>query len=144
MMFFIPCGVSYDTDLQKAEEMALEVASQVTQDCSEAIHDFEPLLRWRAFGDSNIDFIVILKGVNRVAHFVVRHEFIKALHKRFSEEGIEINYPARKIQFSNELQVRTSDINVERRAWESRETATGQSRTPDGLQEEQDIAEEDA
>jgi small-conductance mechanosensitive channel len=143
MTFFVPCGVSYDTDLQKAEEVALEVASQVTQDCSEAIHDFEPLLRWRAFGDSNIDFIVILKGVNRVAHFVVRHEFIKALHKRFSEEGIEINYPARKIQFSNELQIRTNDIDIERRVGESREKAAEQSSTPDGLHEEQEIAEED-
>ena len=144
MMFFVPCGVSYDTDLQKAEDVALEVACQVTQDCSEAIHDFEPLLRWRAFGDSNIDFIVIFKGVNRVAHFVVRHEFIKALHKRFAEDGIEINYPARKIQFSNELQIRTSDIDMERIVGGSREKFAGQGSTPDGLQEEQDITEEDA
>jgi len=144
MMFFVPCGVSYDTDLQKAEGLALEVARQVTQDCSEAIHDFEPLLRWRAFGDSNIDFIVILKGVNRVAHFVVRHEFIKALHKRFTEEGIEINYPARKIQFSNELQIRTGDIEMERIIGGSREKAVGQASTPDGLQEEQNATGEDA
>jgi small-conductance mechanosensitive channel len=108
MLFFVPCGVSYDTDLQHAEEVALEVAREVMQTCPEAVPEFEPALRWREFGDSNVNFIVVLKGVNRVAQFVVRHELIKALHRRYTEESIEINYPARKLQFSNDLVIRTN------------------------------------
>ena len=141
MMFFVPCGVSYDTDLQKAEDAALEVARQVTRDCPEAVHDFEPLFRWRAFGDSNIDFVVILKGLNRVANFIVRSDFIKVLHKRFTEEGIEINYPARKLQFSNELQIRMGDIDLERIVRESREKTLDQRSDPSEAQVEPDVTD---
>lgn len=114
MLFFVPCGVSYDTDLEKAERISLEVARQVIKNCPEAVQDFEPVFRWREFGDSNINFIVVLKGVNRVAQFIVRHHFIKELHKRFMQEGIEINYPARKLQFSNDLRVHLSDGDLRR------------------------------
>jgi len=109
MLFFIPCGVSYDSDLERVEEVTMEVARQVVKDCPEAVQDFEPGFRWREFADSNVNFIIILKGVNRVAQFIVRHHFIRALHKRFLQEGIEINYPARKLQFSNDLRVHLSD-----------------------------------
>jgi len=114
MLFFVPCGVSYDSDLEKAEKVSLEVARQVIKDCPEAVHNFEPVFRWREFADSNVNFIVVFKGVNRVAQFIVRHHFIRELHKRFLQEGIEINYPARKLQFSNDLRVHLSDGDLRR------------------------------
>ena len=113
MLVLVPCGVSYSSDLQKVEDVSLEVAGQVIQDCPDSIKDFEPVLRFREFGDSNINFVVILRAVNRVGQFVVRHEFIKALHKRFNEEGIEIQYPARKLHFSGELPLRVNRLEME-------------------------------
>lgn len=100
LMFRVECGVSYDSDLEKVERVALEVAREVMQKYPEGAKDFEPVVRFKAFGDSNIDFAVVLKAINRMAHFQLKSHFIKALHKRFAEEDIEIQYPARKIYFA--------------------------------------------
>ena len=63
----------------------------------EAQDDYEPLIYFTAFGESNIDFVLLLQAADRAASFVVRHELIKRLHERFNQEGIEINYPVRKL-----------------------------------------------
>lgn len=93
----VECGVSYESDLAEVERIALEVANGVMEDLDEAQDDFEPVLRFTAFGESNIDFIVILQAEDRLASFVVKHELIKRLHGRFGMERIEINYPVRKL-----------------------------------------------
>jgi small-conductance mechanosensitive channel len=57
-------------------------------------------VRFKEFGDSNIIFTAVLKSVDRMSQFQLKHEFIKALHKRFQEEGITIEYPVRRLCFS--------------------------------------------
>ena len=99
MTVLVACGVSYESDLVRVEEVALEVARQVRDDLEEAQDDFEPTIWFTAFGDSNIDFVVVLQAADRGASFAVRHETIKRLHTRFNEEGIEINYPVRRLVF---------------------------------------------
>jgi small-conductance mechanosensitive channel len=39
--------------------------------------------------------------IDRPAQFVLKHEFIKELHKRYQAEGIYIEYPVRKVLFGN-------------------------------------------
>ena len=41
--------------------------------------------------------MLLLQAADRGGSFVVRHELIKRLHERFIQEGIEINYPVRKL-----------------------------------------------
>lgn len=101
LTFRVECGVSYDSNLDKVEQVAIVVAREILQRCPEGAKDFEPLVRFKEFGDSNINFAIVLKSVNRIGHFIIKHEFIKALHKRFNEEGIEIQYPARKLYFAD-------------------------------------------
>ena len=91
------CGVSYDSDLRAVERICLEVASEVIAESDDANKEFEPLVRFFEFADSNINFRVIFQGVDRVATFAMQHEIIMRLHARFKEEGIEINYPVRKL-----------------------------------------------
>ncbi len=91
------CGVAYTQDLYRVESVALEVAKQVQQEVPEAVKDFEPLFRYTEFGDSNINFRVVLRAKSYPERFIVNHEFIKRLKKRFDEEGIEISWPVRKI-----------------------------------------------
>ena len=67
------------------------------EESEDAIKDFEPLIRFFEFADSNINFRVIFQGVDRVATFAMQHEIIMRLHARFKDEGIEINYPVRKL-----------------------------------------------
>ena len=97
MTVLVSCGISYDSDLRHVERVALEVAAGVRDDVDEAQDDYEPLIYFTAFGESNIDFVLLLQAADRAGSFVVRHELIKRLHERFNQEGIEINYPVRKL-----------------------------------------------
>jgi len=94
---WIPCGVAYESDLNKVEKVTLEVSKDIQKNVPGAVKDYEPIFRYREFGDSNINFIAILRIEEPMARFVVRNEFIKALKKRFDEENIEISWPIRKI-----------------------------------------------
>ncbi len=90
-------GVSYDSDLKHVERVSLEVAREVIEEAEEANKDFEPIFRYSEFADSNINFRIVFQGVDRAGMIAIRHEIIKELHARFREEGIEINYPVRKL-----------------------------------------------
>jgi small-conductance mechanosensitive channel len=95
--FAVACGVSYNCDLDRVEQVALEVANETIKRCPEACKDHSPTVHFKEFGDSNINFTVVLKAVDRVSQFPLKHEFIKALHRRFKQEGITIEYPMRKL-----------------------------------------------
>ena len=97
MSVLVECGISYDSDLERVEEVALEVAGQLRDELEEAIDDFDPVIRFRSFGESNIDFVVVMRAADRTSSFVVKHELMKRLHARLRQEGIEINYPVRKL-----------------------------------------------
>ena len=99
MSVVIQCGVSYDSDLDNVEKVTIDVAKKIQKNVSGAIKTFEPFIRYHTFGDSNIDFSVILRVEEPVAKYVVKHEFIKALKKRYDKEGIEISWPVRKIYY---------------------------------------------
>ena len=93
----VECGVSYDSDLKEVERLCLDVAQNVIADSDDANKEFEPRVRFFEFADSNINFRIIFQGMDRVAMFSIQHEIIMRLHSRFGEEGIEINYPVRKL-----------------------------------------------
>jgi len=101
MAFSVDCGVSYNSNLDQVEKVALEVARNLMNNHPAGVKDFEPVLRFKQFADSNINFSVVMKGIDRLAQFILKHEFIKQLHTRFQKEGIEIDYPVRKLLFRN-------------------------------------------
>lgn len=97
LLIIVKCGVDYKSDLDLVEKVTLEVANNIQKISSGAITDHKPSLKFRNFGKSNIEFTIVL-GVEDIADkFMVRHEFIKALKKRYDQEGIEISYPVRKV-----------------------------------------------
>lgn len=102
MGLVIPVGVSYDSDLEKVEKVTIEVAKEVLAKTPGGVKNFEPFIRYNEFGDSNIKFSAILRVETFVDRYLVTHEFIKALKKRYDEEGIEISYPATKVYIKNE------------------------------------------
>jgi small-conductance mechanosensitive channel len=99
--FTIDCGVAYDSDLEKVERVALQVANEVMSMCNGA-KDFKPLFRYREFGDSSINFRVIMRVVTLADSYLAAHEFIKALKKNFDAEGIEIPFPQRDVHFDSD------------------------------------------
>lgn len=90
-------GVAYGSDLEHVERVTLEVVRDVIGRTEGAVKGFEPLVRYTAFGDSSIQFNVIVRYSDYGAQVLAQHELIKALHKRYQQEGIEIPYPVRTV-----------------------------------------------
>ncbi len=101
MSMVIQCGISYKSDLEKVEKVTIDVAKKIQKNVSGAIKTFEPFIRYHTFGDSNINFSVILRVKEPIAKYLIKHEFIKALKKRYDKEGIEISWPIRKNYYGN-------------------------------------------
>ena len=95
----VECGVAYGSDLKKVEEITLDVAKQIQKTIPGAIKGFEPMMRYRTFDDSNINFRVILRVEMFEAKYMIVHEFIKELKRRYDVEKIEISWPVRKIYY---------------------------------------------
>ncbi|HWP48601.1 MAG TPA: mechanosensitive ion channel family protein [Candidatus Limnocylindrales bacterium] len=93
----VQVGVSYNSDLEKVEKVTLEVAKETVKEVAGGVLDFEPLIRYHTFGDSGILFTVRMLVNEFSSQFPVKHEFIKRLHRRYKEEGIEIPFPTRTV-----------------------------------------------
>jgi small-conductance mechanosensitive channel len=61
------------------------------------VTEFSPFIRYHTFGESSIDFTVILRAREFVDQYLIKHEFIKRLHRRFDQEGIVIPFPIRTL-----------------------------------------------
>lgn len=97
MNVLVTCGVSYESDLGMVEKIALEEANTLLKESDDAIKDVTPFFGFSNFGDSNIDFFVFMQAIDRVGTFRLKSTLIKRIHARFVSEGIEINYPVRKL-----------------------------------------------
>lgn len=96
MSIKVPCGVSYDSDLEFVEKVTVEVAEQVTNMVDASVTQ-KPAVYFHTFNDSSIDFNVVLHCSQFADQFRLKHEFIKALTKRYRQEGIEIPFPIRTV-----------------------------------------------
>ena len=96
MTIKVPCGVSYDSDLDFVEKVTVEVAEDVTR-LIEGEVTKKPAVYFHTFNESSIDFNVLLHCSRFADQFKLKHEFIKALTKRYRQEGIEIPFPIRTI-----------------------------------------------
>jgi small-conductance mechanosensitive channel len=97
MAVLVEVGVGYDSDLQKVERTTIEVAREVMRDVPGGVPEFEPFTRYHTFADFSINFSVIMRAKEYVDQYMIKHEFIKRLHKRYQQEGIEIPFPIRTV-----------------------------------------------
>lgn len=93
----VPVGVSYDSDLEHVERVTCEVGREVMREVDGAVPTYEPVVRFNAFADSSINFNVILRATEVTNQYLIKHEFIKRLHRRYQAEGIDIPFPIRTI-----------------------------------------------
>lgn len=98
----VPVGVSYGSDLDQVERIALEVGREIMAEFPGGISEFEPAVRFQAFGDSSINFSVALGAQAFADQYQIRHEFLKRLKSRFDAEGIEIPFPIRTVYLKGE------------------------------------------
>ncbi len=97
----VDLGVDYSSDLDKVEEVTIDVAREIQKTVQGAKGDFDPFIRYNEFGDSSINFSVILRGNTFVDQYLIKHEFIKKLKERYDKEGINIPFPIRTIYMND-------------------------------------------
>jgi small-conductance mechanosensitive channel len=98
----VQVGVHYNSDLAHVERVTCEVAKEVLRTVPGGVPEFDPFIRYHTFDDFSINFTVILRAKEFVDNYLIKHEFIKRLHKRYAEEGIVIPYPIRAINYEQE------------------------------------------
>lgn len=97
MAVLVQVGVSYGSDLKKVEDVTIEVAKEIMKDVQGGVCEFEPFIRYHTFSEFSINFTVILRAKEYVDQYLIKHEFIKRLHKRYKEEGVKIPFPTRSV-----------------------------------------------
>ncbi len=102
MSVYVTARVSYDSDLNKVEEVTAEVAKEVMTKVKGGIPEHEPVVRYNEFGDSSINFTVVLRAKDFGSQYLIKHEFIKRLHERYRMENIEIPFPIRTVYLKGE------------------------------------------
>ncbi len=98
----IQVGVHYESDLEYVEKVTIEVGEEVMKEVKGGVPTFMPFIRYHTFDDFSINLTVILRAKEFMDNYLVKHEFIKRLHKRYAKEGINIPYPIRAINYSQE------------------------------------------
>ncbi len=118
----VQVGVSYGSDLERVEKITCDVAREVLREVQGGVAEFEPFIRYNGFGDSSINFTVILRVRQYVDRFLVTHEFIKRLKARYDREGIAIPFPQRVLHGT----LRTITRRPQRRAYAQHEVEKGE------------------
>jgi len=98
----VEVGVHYGSDLEQVERITIEVAEDVMKTVQGAAKDFKPFVRFHTFADFSINFSVIMRAQEFVDNYLIKHEFIKRLHKRYAKEGIVIPYPIEAVNLEQE------------------------------------------
>lgn len=109
----IPLGVSYDSDLKQVERVTLEVARHIMQTVKGGVANGEPAVRFFSFEESSINLKVILQADTFMGQYLLRHEFIKSIHQRFQQEGIQIPYPIRTIEVKKKGYAKGTNLSAE-------------------------------
>lgn len=101
MAVLVQVGVSHESDLEKVEKVTMEVGKEVMKEVAGGIPEFEPFIRYHTFADFSINFTVILRTKEFVDQYLIKHEFIKRLNKRYRKENIEIPFPIRTVNLKD-------------------------------------------
>lgn len=97
----VPLGIAYDSDLEHVKLVTKEVALDVVRNVKGAKKDEPPIVRFFEFGDSSINLKVYFRGEHYGDQHSIIDDFIKRIHQRYAQEGIEIPFPIRTLIHRN-------------------------------------------
>lgn len=89
----IPVSVAYGSDIDRVQEVLLEIA----RGNSNVISEPAPRVRFRQFGDSSLNFELLCWAKEPVLRGVTIHELNCVIYKKFNELGIKIPFPQRDV-----------------------------------------------
>ncbi len=85
----IPVGVAYGTDLELVEGVLLDIAANDDKIVAQPF----PRVRVRSLADSSVNFELLVWVKDPRDRGIQTHLFLKEIHKKFREEGIQIPFP---------------------------------------------------
>ena len=89
-------GVAYGSDIDKVREVLMQIA----HDSQFASESPAPRVRFRGFGDSSLDFHLMVWIERPAFRGRALDQLNTAVYKRFNEEGIEIPFPQRVVHMT--------------------------------------------
>jgi small-conductance mechanosensitive channel len=95
----LPVSIPLDSDLEKVESIAIEVAKTVGLQLYLEKHPkrknepFEPFVRYQSYGSAWVNMNIHLPFNSFMDAGQTRHHLLKALHQRFTTEGIHLPLP---------------------------------------------------
>lgn len=98
----VEVSVHYDSDLEHVEQVTLEVARKILVEHEYGVDNYDTFVLFHTFDNSSINLTVMLRAKEYFNRFFIKSAFIKALHKRYKEEGIVIPYPIQAINTTQE------------------------------------------
>lgn len=96
--FSLDIGVSYASDLTFVEKIAFETAKKVVTENPGGVASFDPIIRFQEFSDSSITMTIIMRASEYVNQGELKSQCVKAIHKRFNDECIDIPFPTQTIK----------------------------------------------
>ena len=86
---YLTCGVAYESDLQRVEEVSMDVMREVEREHPGVVQDYGVYFGFDTFGENNIDFWLFMQASDRLGQFSrCASDLIKQLHARLINEGI--------------------------------------------------------
>jgi len=96
-------GCAYGSDIVLVEKILLAVAANENELCETP----PPVVRFRGFGESSLDFELMVWIVNLGDRGRILHQIYGAVYQEFAQNGVEIPYPKRDL-YIKELPERAS------------------------------------
>jgi small-conductance mechanosensitive channel len=75
------------------EKITIEAAKGVMKEVPGGVPEFVPFTRYHTFSDFSVNFSVIMRAKEVVDQYLIKHEFVKRLQRRYMKEGIVIPVP---------------------------------------------------
>ena len=108
MRIFLECGVGYESDLEKVQQLTKEVIAR-SFDQVKSADDVE--FYYTEFGDSSINYLCRfwIDADNMLEKMKAKTKAIIEVKKAYDAEGINIPFPIRTLQFGNKLDVQSTE-----------------------------------
>ena len=101
MKIKILIGVAYGTDINKVQDMLLDIAKKHPQVLKDS-EDHQPFVLFTDFGESSLNFMLGVWIDSIYSRGRIKSDIHSEIYRRFNEEGIEIPFPQRVVWMHKE------------------------------------------
>ncbi|WP_411767505.1 mechanosensitive ion channel family protein [Winogradskyella sp. A3E31] len=104
MRMSLECGVGYESDLEKVEQLTKETIAKAIDNVESAD---EVEFYFTEFGGSSINYLCRfwIESTSFIERLRTKNKAIIAVKKAYDKEGINIPFPIRTLQFDNNLSI---------------------------------------